>query len=133
MDKKTYYVTVKRILIIILVLNIAVAVAKGVYGWHINSLSMITDGFHSLFDSASNIIGIIGITLAARPPDSKHPYGHAKIETFASIGIAILLFLTSAEILRAAIDRFLHPATPEISILGFAIMGITISINIGVS
>lgn len=133
MDDKKYYSTVKRVLIIILVFNIMVTLAKGLYGWYTNSLSMISDSIHSFFDSASNIIGIIGIIIASRPPDVQHPYGHNKFETFASIGIAVLLFITCFEILQSAIDRFLNPATPEISIISFLIMGITIAINIGVS
>ena len=87
-----YYDAVRRILIIIFVLNIAVALLKGGYGLLTNSLSMSADGLHSLFDSTSNIIGLVGISIASRPPDKEHPYGHAKFETFASLGIAVLLF-----------------------------------------
>jgi cation diffusion facilitator family transporter len=128
-----YYFTVRRILIIIFVLNIAVALAKGIYGLLTNSLSMTADGLHSLFDSASNIVGIIGIALASRPPDKEHPYGHSKFETFASIGIAVLLFATCIQILGATINRFLNPAVPEITVLSFAIMGVTLVVNIGIS
>ncbi|WP_414468591.1 cation diffusion facilitator family transporter [Methanobacterium sp. ACI-7] len=128
-----YYRTVRRILIFILVLNIAVALAKVLYGYYSNSLSMLTDGFHSFFDGASNVVGIIGITLASRPADEEHKYGHWKIETFASIIIAVLLFLVCLEIVESSIDRFFNPSTPEITIISFLIMGITILINLGVS
>lgn len=133
MDERKYYSTVKRILIVILILNIAVAIAKGLYGAYTNSLSMISDGFHSLFDSASNVIGIVGIMIASRPPDAEHPYGYNKVETFASIGVAILLFITCFEIAQSAIGRFFVAETPEITTLSFLIMGVTIAINIGVS
>ena len=69
MNHNTYYSSVKRVLIIVLTLNIAVALSKMIYGWWTNSLSMVSDGFHSLFDGASNVIGIIGIIIACRPPD----------------------------------------------------------------
>src|SRR5665648_1251810 len=105
-----YYITVRRVLIIILVLNIAVALAKVLYGWYSNSLSMLTDGFHSFFDGASNVVGIIGITLAARPADKEHHYGHWKIETFSSIIIAVLLFLVCLEIIQSAVNRFFNPS-----------------------
>ncbi|HEY0196677.1 MAG TPA: cation diffusion facilitator family transporter, partial [Methanobacterium sp.] len=87
----------------VLFLNFAVALAKIIYGYWTNSLSIISDGFHSLFDGASNVIGIIGITIASRPPDKMHTYGHEKFETFASLGIAFLLFITCFEILQSAI------------------------------
>jgi cation diffusion facilitator family transporter len=128
-----YYRTVRRILILILILNIAVALAKVLYGYYSNSLSMLTDGFHSFFDGASNVVGIIGITLASRPADEEHKYGHWKIETFSSIIIAVLLFLVCLEIVQSAIGRFFNPSTPEITIISFIVMGITIIINLGVS
>lgn len=78
MNHQSYYTSVKRILIIVLVLNIGVALAKIIYGYWTNSLSIISDGFHSLFDGTSNVIGIIGITIASRPLDKIHTYGHAK-------------------------------------------------------
>ncbi|MCE5215169.1 MAG: cation diffusion facilitator family transporter, partial [Methanobacterium sp.] len=128
MNQKSYYSSVKRVLIIVLALNIAVALSKMIYGWLTNSLSMVSDGFHSLFDGTSNIIGIIGIIIASRPPDQVHPYGHEKFETFASLGIAFLLFITCFEILQSAIGRFFNPETPDITMISFLIMGITLVI-----
>ena len=113
MNHQSYYASVKRILIIVLVLNIGVALAKIIYGYWTNSLSIISDGFHSLFDGTSNVIGIIGITIASRPPDKIHTYGHEKFETFASLGIAFLLFITCFEILQSAVGRFYHPEIPD--------------------
>ncbi len=107
--------------------------AKVIYGYYSNSLSMLTDGFHSFFDGASNVVGIIGITLASKPADEEHKYGHWKIETFSSIIIAVLLFLVCLEIVQSAIDRFFNPSTPEITTISFLIMGVTILINFGVS
>jgi len=133
MINQSYYSSVKRILLIVLILNVAVALAKMIYGWMTNSLSMVSDGFHSLFDGTSNVIGIIGITLASRPPDKAHPYGHEKFETFASLGIAFLLFITCFEILQSALGRFYNPQTPDITLMSFLVMGITLLINLIVS
>jgi cation diffusion facilitator family transporter len=129
----SYYTTVKRVLLLVLFLNLAVSLAKLLYGWRTNSLSMVSDGFHSLFDATSNVIGVVGIILASRPPDPSHPYGHSKFETFSSLGIVVLLFVTCFEILKSAWDRFLNPTVPEITILSFLVMGVTIAVNITVS
>jgi len=129
----SYYTTVKRVLLLVLVLNLAVSLAKLLYGWYTNSLSMVSDGFHSLFDATSNVIGVVGIILASRPPDPSHPYGHSKFETFSSLGIALLLFVTCFEILQSAWGRFLNPTVPDITILSFLVMGVTIAVNITVS
>lgn len=128
-----YYDAVRRILIIIFVLNIITALAKGGYGLFTNTLSMSADGLHSLFDSTANIIGLVGITLAARPPDREHPYGHAKYESFASIGIAVLLFASCLQLVLAALGRLRGGAVPDVTVLSFVIMGLTLIINIGVS
>jgi cation diffusion facilitator family transporter len=128
-----YYEAVRRILIIIFAINIATALAKMGYGLFTNSLSMSADGLHSLFDGTSNIIGLVGISLAARPPNKDYPYGHAKFETFASLGIAVLLFAGSIQLVLAAVNRLQSQSTPQITELSFAVMGITLLINICVS
>lgn len=133
MNQQSYYSNVKRVLLIVLILNLAVALAKMIYGWMTNSLSITSDGFHSLFDGTSNIIGIIGITLASQPPDKVHPYGHEKFEIFASLGIAFLLFITCFEIFQSALGRFYNPETPDITLVSFMVMGITLLINLLVS
>ena len=60
---------VRRVLWWVLALNVAVAVAKLFYGVLIDSVSITADGFHSLFDGTSNVIGLIGLSVAARPAD----------------------------------------------------------------
>ena len=91
---------VKATLVAVLVLNLVVALAKLVVGWVSASISMVADGFHSLTDSASNVVGLIGISVAARPPDEDHPYGHRKFETLAALLIGALLSLTLTKVHR---------------------------------
>jgi hypothetical protein len=69
---------IKRVLGLILALNILVAAAKGFVGWASGSLSVTADALHSTLDGASNIVGLIAITLAAA--GGPHPYGHRKFE-----------------------------------------------------
>jgi len=131
MDKKnTYYNDVKKLLITILFLNWAVALAKLIFGLISRSSSMTADGFHSFSDGASNIVGLVGITLASRPKDEGHPYGHKKYETFFSLGIAFLLGLVCVELFKEGLNRFRNPVLPEISIISFIIMGVTLCVNI---
>jgi cation diffusion facilitator family transporter len=127
------YPEVRNTLILIFILNIAVALAKAIFGLLANSLSMIADSAHSLFDSLSNVIGLIGVWIASKPPDREHPYGHRKYETFASIGIALLLVVTAFGILQGAVGRILNPLTPEITRITFGVMLATTLTNIFVS
>ncbi len=124
---------VKRVLIIVLVLNLAVAVTKLIIGRLIGSISMVADGFHSLTDSASNIIGLAGITLAARPPDEDHPYGHHKFETLSALAIGGLLAMTAWEVLQSCIERLSQHSAPEVTNASLAVMVATILVNLTVT
>jgi len=106
---------VQRVLIYVLILNLTVAFAKIIYGNLTGTLSMVADGYHSLFDGVSNIIGLAGSFIGARPPDEGHPYGHRKYETVASIFIALLLIFVGIEIFRDALNRFLIQSNPQVS------------------
>ncbi len=123
---------VRQVLLYTLVLNIAVAAAKIFYGYTIDSISMLSDGFHSLSDGASNIIGLIGIWVASRPPDESHPYGHKKFETLSVIAIAVLIFGAGIEILRKAYFRLTAPHDIEVTGISFIVMLLTLLINIAV-
>jgi len=127
------YKDIRRLLIIVLVLNWAVAIAKILYGLFSRCESMIADGFHSLSDGASNIIGLIGIHFACQPKDLDHPYGHKKYETFFSLGIALLLFLVSFNLLKEGIGHLFKPALPpQVDIRSFIVMLATLAVNVWV-
>ncbi len=117
------------ILIKILILNWAVALAKIIYGLLTHCVSMTADGFHSLSDGASNIIGIVGIKIASQPIDQDHPYGHKKYETFFSLGIAALLFLICFNLIKEGVVRLYKPVIPQVDFKSFAIMLITMAVN----
>ena len=93
-------------------------------------MSILSDGFHSLTDSASNVVALIGVSVARRPPDENHPYGHRKYETMASLGITLFLSLVLFQVLAAAYDRFVHGGTPQVFPEGIAVMTTTLVINV---
>lgn len=123
---------VRKVLIYTLLGNIAVAIAKVLYGYFTNSLAMLSDGFHSFFDGFSNIIGLIGIWIAAHPPDNKHPYGHKKYETLFTIIIAVMIFFTCYQILLKVYASFFKAHIAVVTPVSFYIMLITIAVNISV-
>src|SRR5262245_46448906 len=89
----------------ILWLNLAVAIAKLAYGWKSGAIAMTADGIHSLLDASSNVVGLAGLSVARRPPDANHPYGHRKYETFAALGVAVMLFAGCQEVVQTVIAR----------------------------
>lgn len=124
---------VKRVLWIILFLNLGVAVLKIMVGSLIKSMSMTADGFHSLTDGTSNIVGLIGVHFAAQPEDDDHPYGHKKFETIAGLFIAGMLFFISMNVIVGALSRLMQPIEPTVSLESLLVLLITLVINIFVS
>ncbi len=128
-NKLKNYHNIRLVLIWTLALNWLVAIAKIICGLIIRSSSMTADGFHSLSDGASNIIGLIGIHFASQPKDKDHPYGHRKYETFFALGIAFLLFLVAIGIVHESLSRFANPILPQINAISFIIMILTTLVN----
>lgn len=126
--------SIKRVLWAVLFLNLAVAAAKYVYGTISGSASMQADGIHSVFDSAGNVVGLVGIALAARPADEEHPYGHAKFETYASLIIGVLLLLAAFEVGTSAAAKLVSQTyTASVTPVSFAVMVGTLAVNLCVT
>ena len=121
---------VRRVLWIILFANLGVAAVKIVIGMLIQSVSLTADGFHSITDGSSNIVGLIGIRLAYKPVDEDHPYGHRKFETLAGLYIAGMLFFVSGKIIIEAIGRFMNPVSSNISTESLIALVVTCIINV---
>ena len=81
-----------------ILVNIALAVLKGVLGSLANSRALIADAAHSASDVAGSFAVFIGLRAAKLPPDKDHPYGHGKAESIAAIIVAVLLLLVGVEI-----------------------------------
>jgi cation diffusion facilitator family transporter len=111
-------------------LNLAVACAKIVFGYLTGAVSILSDGFHSLTDSASNVVALVGVHVAGRPPDANHPYGHRKYETMAAAAIVVFLAIVVVEIGRTAFGRIRSGAQPDVTVASFAVMVATLVVNL---
>ena len=124
------YSEVVRVLYRVLVLNLAVAVIKIVLGYATGAVSILSDGFHSLTDSASTVVALVGVSIARLPPDENHPYGHRKYETMASLGILVFLVIVLVQVLGAAYDRLVNGGEPRVFPEGIGIMVVTLAVNL---
>ena len=124
------YAEVTRVLYRVLAANLVVAIAKIALGYSTGTISIISDGFHSITDSASNVVALVGVSVARRPPDSNHPYGHRKYETMASIGILLFLVIVLVQVLRAAAERLLTGGSPRVFPEGIGLMLATLIVNL---
>jgi cation diffusion facilitator family transporter len=125
------YRSIRTVLWVVLALNLAVAVAKLTYGIFSRSAAMEADGIHSLFDAASNVVGLAGMWFAARPADESHPYGHGKFETFTAAAIAVMLVFAGYAVGRGAFDSLRGSGElTRVTTASFVIMLGTLAVNV---
>jgi cation diffusion facilitator family transporter len=126
---------VQRVIWLALLLNLAVAAAKIAYGIFAHSLSIQADGYHSLTDGTNNLIGLVGVWLASRPPDKGHAYGHAKFEIFASVLVGLSLLAMAFEVVRGAVERLRGHGgpPPHLTAEAFVVLGGTLAANVFVT
>ena len=127
------YQAVSSVLVRVLFLNLLVATGKLTLGWATGAVSVVSDGLHSLADSLSNVVALVGVRVARKPPDREHPYGHRKFETLAATAIAGFLLLVMVEIGKAAVERFRSGEGPTVTPLAIGVMLATIAINLVVT
>jgi cation diffusion facilitator family transporter len=125
---------IRRVLWITLGLNLIATAAKLIVGYWTGSLSLLADGVDSVFDAASNVIGLVGVYLAARPADEDHPYGHRKAETMTALIISSLLFLTTWELIKSAVERLRDPSLiqAEVNVWSFGALLVSIVVHLTV-
>ena len=126
------YHAVLQVLVRVLVLNLAVAVTKLVFGHLTSTVSIVSDGFHSLTDASANVMAIVGLRASRKPPDEDHPYGHRKYETLAAAGIFVFLLFAVVEVAQAALKRLGGNEQPQVTAVSFGVMMVTIAVNLAV-
>jgi cation diffusion facilitator family transporter len=125
---------VRRVLIGLLLANLAVVAAKFVIGIGTGSLSVLGDAVHSSVDAMNNVLGLAIIAVAARAPDEDHPYGHAKFETLGALAIVMFLSVSGFEIVKGAVTRLLGGAVPlDVSPLQIGLLVGTLAVNAAVA
>lgn len=123
---------VSRVLVRVLLLNLTVAIAKIALGLSTGAVSVLSDGYHSLTDTASNVVALVGVRMARRPPDDNHPYGHRKFETIASVGILLFLILVLMQVVGRAWSSLWLSESPSVEPIAFIVMGVTLLVNLAV-
>ena len=113
-----------------LALNLLVSAAKITVGIMTGLQSVLADGYHSLTDGFSNVVGLIGVYFASKPRDYDHAYGHARYETLASLGIVALLVYLGIDILSASVRNFSSPSSSRVDTYQLIILAATLAVNV---
>ena len=109
-----------------MVVNIALCIIKVVVGVAVSSLALVADGIHSLSDLATDVAVLLGSHFGARKPDTSHPYGHGRIETFSAVLVAaVLIVVGGAMIYQATLSIARNESTvPHWGVLAAALVSI---------
>lgn len=90
-------------------INFFLFLLKTVFGFLTGSVSLIADGFHTLSDVVTSIVIVASFRIARKPSDAVHPFGHGRMESVATLVVAVLLIVVGIEIFKNAFGRILHP------------------------
>ena len=113
--------------------NSILVVMKFVIGFAIGSVSIISEAIHSSMDLIAAVIAFFSVKKSSEPPDAGHAFGHGKFEDISGLVEAILIFIAAFLIIIEAVKKLLGEPTehftPDLLILGIAIMGISGLVN----
>lgn len=98
-----------------------------------DSVGLLSDALESTVNLVAAIGAVVALSLAARPADDQHAYGHGKAEYFSSLAEGLMIMLAAATIAYAAIDRLLNPVELEKLGIGIAISIVASLINLAVA
>ena len=84
----------RRIAIASMIISAGLAAAKITIGLHASSTATVSDGIESAGDVLASGLVLLGLIIAAKPPDAEHPYGHGRLETLSALAVGMLLAAT---------------------------------------
>lgn len=124
-------VLVRRVLLGILIANLAVVGARLVIGLVSGSLAILGSALDSGVDGLNNVLGLIVVRVASKAPDEDHPYGHGKFETLGALAIVGFLSITCFELVRGAVKDLLRGDHPlDVTDLQLAVLLATLGVNV---
>jgi cation diffusion facilitator family transporter len=100
---------IKRVTIVGMVVNIALAALKFTGGVIGGSQAVVADAVHSLSDMTTDVAILVGVNIWEKPADATHPYGHRRLESMVTLGIGLVLAAVAVGILYNAVSTITQP------------------------
>ena len=121
---------VRRVLVAILVANLAVLGARLLIGIVAGSMAILGGALDAAIDALNNILALAVVRLASKEPDEDHPYGHGKFETLGALAIVGFLSITCFELVRGSVNQLLAGPRPvAVTDLQLAVLAGTLGAN----
>lgn len=112
-----------------IILNVLLGSAKVVLGALFGFISVIADGLNNLSDCGSCIVSFVGFTMAAKPADKEHPFGHGKTEYIASMIVSFIILAVAVELIKSSVEEIFVPKQNVYSIFTVIILAVSMAVK----
>lgn len=129
MNQQSKWLTPQGLLTVSVVVALCTIALKTLAWWLTDSVGLLSDAMESVVNLASAVFGLMMVTVAARPADEDHPYGHHKAEYFSSGFEGVLIVVAALGIMWAAAHRVFDPQPLESVGIGLALSVASSALN----
>ena len=95
-----------------------------------NSISITADAFNNLSDAGSSAVTLAGFKRAGTKPDTKHPFGHGRIEYISGLIVSAAILIMAYELIRDSVDKILHPQETQLRLVSVFVLLISIAVKL---
>ncbi|HBY57955.1 MAG TPA: cation transporter [Candidatus Atribacteria bacterium] len=116
-----------------IILNTFLFILKYWVGTKTFSIAIVADAWHTLSDSLTSLVVIIGFKVSSKPADKKHPFGHGQAEVISSVIIGTLLGVVGVNFLIASIQKFINHQSAFYGNLAIIVFTISVIVKEGLA
>ena len=116
-----------------IICNVFLFILKYIMGTLSGTISVVSDAFNNLSDSAGCMVTLLGYKLASKPADKDHPFGHGRMEYLTALTIAVLILIVAFELFRNSVNKIIHPEKLTFSLIVLISLLVSILIKLWMS
>lgn len=113
--------------------NVLLAAFKFAVGIFTGSIAVVADAWHTLSDSLSSIVMLVGLKISEKPADKEHPFGHGRAELITSVVIGMMLAAVGFEFARGGVEKIVAHEAAAFGWLGYSAMLATVFVKEGMA
>lgn len=114
-----------------IIVNLLLALSKIIVGVIFGVISVVADGLNNLTDCGSSIVSFVSFKISSKPADSKHPYGHERMEYVSSLIVSFLIVIIAFELFKESIDGIFNSRVLDFSYIVIVILILSICVKCG--
>ncbi len=116
-----------------IICNLLLFAGKFLAGTIFGSVAVTADAVNNLSDASSNIVSIMGFWLGSRPADHDHPFGHARYEYLAGLGVSVMILVIGLQLALESLKKLVTPTPVAFSWLTIGVLVASILVKLWMS